>query len=194
MDLARKANGQNLSHEDKLTLETEALTACRDRLVAEGVNLSAYDSLENAADIVMALTALGYEKFNFYGVSYSTMLAQHLMRDYPHRLRSVILDSVAPLSVNGFVQLPNSADRAFRLLFESCEADPACNQHFPNLETAFFDLVEELNQNPVTVRFGAPWQIAELMTGDRLIGQLFDSLQQGLAPMLPATIYAIAVM
>jgi pimeloyl-ACP methyl ester carboxylesterase len=191
-DVATKMLGQGLSVEEKSALETEALTACRDRLIEEGVNLSAYDSLENAADIVMALTALGYDEFNFYGVSYSTMLAQHLMRDYPHRLRSVILDSVAPLSVNGFVQLPNSADRAFRLLFESCEADPACNQHFPNLETVFFDLVEELNKNPVTVRFGAPWQIAELMTGDRLIGQLFDSLQQGLTPMLPATIYALA--
>ena len=186
-DLARKANGQNLSD-----LEIEALTTCRDRLVAEGVNLSAYDSLENAADIVMVLTALGHEKFNFYGVSYSTMLAQHLMRDYPHRLRSVILDSVAPLSVNGFVQLPNSADRAFRLLFESCEADPVCNHHFPNLETVFFDLVEELNQNPATVYFEAPMQIAELMTGERLVGQLFDLLQHGPIPLLPATIYATA--
>jgi len=190
--IVTKMLSQNLSDEEKFALEIGALTACRDRLVAEGVNLSAYDSLENAADIVTVLTVLGYEKFNFYGVSYSTMLAQHLMRDYPHRLRSVILDSVAPLSVNGFVQLPNSADRAFRLLFERCAEDPVCDHHFPNLETIFFDLVEELNKNPVTIHFEAPMQIAELLTGDCLIGQLFDSLQQGIAPMLPATIYAMA--
>jgi pimeloyl-ACP methyl ester carboxylesterase len=192
LHLGTKMLGQNLSAKEKTALETEALTACRDRLVAEGVNLSAYDSLENAADIVMALTTLGYDQFNFYGVSYATMLAQHLMRDYPNRLRSVILDSVAPLSVNGFVQLPNSADRAFRLLFESCASDPVCDQHFPNLEAVFLDLVEELNRNPATVRFEAPWQISDLMTGDRLIGLLFDGLQRGQTPVLPATIYSVA--
>ena len=44
----------------------EALPACRDRFLADGVNLSAYNSLEITADIVMALTALGHDKFNFY--------------------------------------------------------------------------------------------------------------------------------
>ncbi len=170
----------------------EALTTCRDRLVAEGVNLSAYNSLEITADIVMALTALGYDDFNFYGVSYSTMLAQHMMRDYPERLRSVILDSVAPLSVNGFVQLPNSADEAFHLLFESCAADPECNHHFPGLERVFFGLVEELNRDPVTVHFDAPQAFDLLMTGDLLIAQVFGSLQRGPVSMLPANIYAMA--
>jgi pimeloyl-ACP methyl ester carboxylesterase len=119
----------------------KTLTACRDRLVAEGMNPSAYNSLEITSDIVMAL---GYDRLNFYGVSYSTMLAQHMMRDCPERLRSVILDSVAPLSVNGFVQLPSSADQAFRLLFESCASDPACNHHFPDLESVFLPVVDTL--------------------------------------------------
>jgi pimeloyl-ACP methyl ester carboxylesterase len=170
----------------------KALPACRDRFLADGVNLSAYNSLEITADIVMALTALGYEKFNFYGVSYSTMLAQHMMRDYPERLRSVILDSVAPLSVNGFVQLPNGADEAFHLLFESCAADPACSHHFPSLERVFFELVEELNRDPVTVHFDAPQGFDLLLTGDLLIAQLSGNLRRGPVSMLPAHIYAMA--
>lgn len=170
----------------------EALPACRDRLLADRVNLSAYNSLEITADIVMALAALGYDEFNFYGVSYSTMVAQHMMRDYPERLRSVILDSVAPLSVNGFVQLPNSADEAFHLLFESCAADPACSHHFPDLERVFFELVEELNREPVTVHVGAPEGFSLSLSGDLLIAQLFSSLQSGPVAMLPANIYAMA--
>jgi pimeloyl-ACP methyl ester carboxylesterase len=192
LDLTGKTDGQNLDREETLALEIKALSACRDRLVTQGVNLSAYNSLENAADIVMALTALGYDEFNLYGVSYATMLAQHIMRDYPDRLRSVILDSVAPLSVNGIAQLPHSTDRAFRLLFESCAADPVCDHHFPDLETVFFDLVEELDENPVSVHFEASAQTEELMTGNRLLGQLFDSLQRGSVPFLPANIYAMA--
>jgi pimeloyl-ACP methyl ester carboxylesterase len=189
-DSVVKMLGQGFSDEQAATLLTQALSTCRERLIAGGVNLSAYNSLENTADIVMVLTALGYDEFNFYGISYATMLAQHLMRDNPDRLRSVILDGVAPLSVNGFVQLPNSADRAFRLLFESCAADPVCNHHFPNLETVFFNLVEALNKNPRTVYF-APSKTNILMTGDRLIWQLFTNLQRGPIPMLPASIYAM---
>ncbi len=170
----------------------DVLPTCRARLRSEGVNLSAYNSLEITADIVMALTALGYEEFNFFGVSYSTMLAQHMMRDYPERLRSVILDSVVPLSVNGFAQLPNSADEAFHLLFESCAADPACSHHFPNLERVFFELVEELNREPITVHFEAPQTLDLKLTGDRLIAQLFGNLQSGPVSILPANIYAMA--
>jgi pimeloyl-ACP methyl ester carboxylesterase len=192
LDVMIKMLGQDLSDEEKSRAENEALAACRDRLMAKGVNLSAYNSLENAADIVMALTALGYDEFNFYGISYATMLAQHIMRDNPDRLRSIVLDGVAPLSINGFVQLPNSADRAFRLLFESCAADPVCNHHFPNLETVFFDVVEELDRKPVTVRFDGPQKIDMLMTGDRLMWQFFVNLQRGPIPMLPASIYAMA--
>jgi pimeloyl-ACP methyl ester carboxylesterase len=141
---------------------------------------------------VTALTALGYDKFNLYGTSYSTTLAQHIMRDYPDRLRSVILDGVAPLSVNGLVQMPNSVDRAFRLLFESCTADPDCNYHFPDLETVFFDLLEEHDRNPVTVPFGGPGEIEMLVTGERLVWRLFINLQSGPIAMLPASIYAMA--
>jgi pimeloyl-ACP methyl ester carboxylesterase len=184
--------GQSFSDAQASTRMTEALSACRDRLVAGGVNLSAYNSRENAADIAMVLTALGYDKFNLYGISYSTTLAQHVMRDYPNRLRSVILDSVAPLSVNGLVQMPNSVDRAFRLLFERCAADTGCNRHFPDLETVFFDLVEELDRNPVTVPFGGPGEMEMLVTGQRLIWRLFINLQSGPIAMLPASLYAMA--
>jgi pimeloyl-ACP methyl ester carboxylesterase len=170
----------------------DVLPTCRARLRSEGVNLSAYNSLEITADIVMALTALGYDEFSFFGVSYSTMLAQHMMRDYPERLRSVILDSVAPLSVNGFAQLPNSADEAFHLLFESCAADPACSHHFPDLERVFFELVEDLNREPVTVHSEAPQALDLQLTGDRLIAQLFDNLQSGPVSILPANLYAMA--
>ncbi len=178
--------------EEEVSLEVEALAACRARLVDDGIDLSAYDSLENAADIVTALEALGYAEFNFYGVSYATMLAQHIMRDSPNSLRSVILDSVAPLSVNGYVQWPNSADRAFRLLFESCAADAACNEHFPELESVFFGLVEELNRTPDTVRFATVGDLDVVLTGDRFLWLVQMGLQRGPIPILPAAIYAAA--
>jgi pimeloyl-ACP methyl ester carboxylesterase len=183
---------RDLSVEEEVSLEVEALRVCHDRLIAEGINLSAYDSLENAADIVMALSALGYVQFNFYGVSYSTILAQNIMRDSPGSLRSVILDSVAPVSVNGFVQWPNSVDRALRLLFDSCTADVDCSERFPELESVFFNLVEKLNRDPVTVHFPTAADLDVVLTGDRFLWQLQMGLQRGPIPLLPAAIYAAA--
>jgi pimeloyl-ACP methyl ester carboxylesterase len=178
------------------TRRREALTACRDRFQAVGINLSAYNSVENAADMAMVMTALGYDQFNFYGVSYGTMLAQHLMRDYPHRLRSVILDSVVPLNVNFVTKTANTGDRSLRLLFQKCAEDRECNQNFPNLEQVFFDTVDYLNQSPgllfVKDPAGKPYFL--FFTGDDfMMGQVFTLLYvTQLIPYLPAIIYQVA--
>ncbi|MCA9904902.1 MAG: alpha/beta fold hydrolase, partial [Anaerolineae bacterium] len=80
--------------------EDDATQACRDRLVADGVNLQAYNSAENAADVADLRVALGYDEWNLYGISYGTRLAQTIVRDYPQGIRSVILDSAYPLAAN----------------------------------------------------------------------------------------------
>lgn len=47
----------------------DATQLCYDRLVDEGINLQAYNSAENAADVADLRVALGYEEWNLYGVS-----------------------------------------------------------------------------------------------------------------------------
>jgi pimeloyl-ACP methyl ester carboxylesterase len=78
-------------------------------------------------------------------------LGQHLMRDYPELLRSVILDGVVALDINPNQQVPQSLDRGLRALFDACAQDPDCDKHFPDLEGVFLDTVEALNQNPARV-------------------------------------------
>ena len=57
--------------------------ACRDRLAAEGVDLSAYNTTENAADFADLRHVLGIEAWNVYGYSYGTDLALTYLRDHP---------------------------------------------------------------------------------------------------------------
>ena len=47
-------------------------------------------------DLDRVREALGYETINLYGASYGTRVAQHYLRRFPHRTRSVILDGVVP--------------------------------------------------------------------------------------------------
>lgn len=171
---------------------------CHNRLVdEEGINLSAFNSVENAADIPMVVTALGYDTFNLYGVSYGTMLAQHVMRDHPDRLRSVILDAVAPLHINYLPEQPASAGRAFEQLFERCEADPICSNLYPDLKEVFFDTVRELNYDPAYVPLIDPAtgeQIDEYsVNGYSLISLVFQALYvTDILPDLPGFIYDTA--
>jgi pimeloyl-ACP methyl ester carboxylesterase len=44
-----------------------------------------------------------------------------------------------------------NVDRVFSLLFDACAADAECSQQTPDLEEAFYQLVDDLNANPATV-------------------------------------------
>lgn len=136
--------------EEGQALYDQAIVACYDRLVASGVDLSAFNSLENAADVAAIARALDYEEYNFYGVSYGTLLGLHLMRNHPEGLRSVILDSVVPTDVNFLAETPASEDRVLGEVFDACAANPECLEAYPNLEERFYALVRRFDEKPVT--------------------------------------------
>lgn len=130
-----------------------ALTECRARLTADGVNLSAYNSAASAADLDDLRQALGYETWNLLGVSYGTRLALTAMRDFGSTgtIRSVILDSVFPPQVDARAVASADIDRAFNLMFTRCAANEGCNKAYPDLKTRFYQLVNDLNQEPINV-------------------------------------------
>lgn len=98
-----------LSAEETQPAVLEAFQRCRERLAAQGIDLSAYHSAASAADLNDLRLALGYEKLNLYAVSYGTRLALTLMRDYPQAVRSAVLDSAYPLQVNLYTALAPNA-------------------------------------------------------------------------------------
>lgn len=100
--------------------------ACHDRLVADGVEVSDYNSAYNARDLDAVRQALGYDEWNLYGLSYGTRLALTAMRDTPVGLRSVILDSVFPPQINGISEAPYTMYWAIDQIAANCEADADC--------------------------------------------------------------------
>src|SRR5262249_10174016 len=89
-----------LSYTQENKLYVQAAQQCRDRLVKEGNDLTAYTTIDNATDVHDLIGALGYKQVNLYGVSYGTRLALTVMRLFPRDLRSVILDSTVPTQSN----------------------------------------------------------------------------------------------
>lgn len=185
--------GKDLGAEEANQMYTDAMLACRDRLESDGVDLTAYNSFENAADIDWIRQALGYDQINYYGVSYGTLLGFHLLRTQPEWLRSAVLDAVVPPDINFIPEAARNQDHAFGLLFKTCQDNPDCNRAYPNLEEEFVKLVDELNENPLSVELTDSETFKKhqaLVDGDTVISIFFQLLYStDIIPALPRTVY-----
>jgi len=128
-----------------------ATKACHDRLVAEGVDLSAYNTLENIEDFVDLGKVLGVPKWSLFGTSYGTYAALVMMNVHPEKLVSVTIDSVSPPSVAGLGWPWSSAGEGFKNLFDACAADPSCASKYGDVGAKFTSKVQELEAHPLTV-------------------------------------------
>jgi pimeloyl-ACP methyl ester carboxylesterase len=186
--------GTGYSQPSLMCLDNETLQDCHIRLVQSGINLNAFTTLEDAADVHDLIRALGYSQVNLEGVSYGTRLALTVMRLYPEDLRSVVLNSTYPPQANLFTNTPQAAERAFTILFHGCEADHFCNSAYPRLQAVFYQDIAELNTTPTTFQAttlsGIP--VTVHFTGNNLVLLLRQTLYfTALIPELPRLIYQI---
>jgi metal-dependent hydrolase (beta-lactamase superfamily II)/pimeloyl-ACP methyl ester carboxylesterase/Tol biopolymer transport system component len=161
----------------------ERLRDCHNDLLAQGIDLTAYNTVENAADVNDLRAALGYEQFNLYGTSYGSRLALTVMRYYPGTVRSAILDSVFPPDVNLFSDDATNIHRAFQQVLETCAADATCSEEYPGLELTFYKTIDDLNADPVSV----PLDLGTvLVDGDLFLTALYLKLfSAGSVPRVP---------
>ena len=138
--------------ESTTAADAAAIKQCRDQLAASGVDLAAYNSTQNAADIADLRVALGIDSWNVYGVSYGSKLALIVLRDHPQGIRSVVLDSVSPPTNNIAETWWSAPASSFKALFAACAAQPACATAFPNLEADFTATVNRLDTTPVVAQ------------------------------------------
>jgi pimeloyl-ACP methyl ester carboxylesterase len=149
-------NRPGFNPEKSEALLAEAAKACRARLRGKGIDLNGYTTHEIAADINDLVKALGIAQYNLLTISYSTKIAQVLMRDYPERIRSVVMDSPLPLEVRYDEESVQNLLQTVNSLLEDCEADKACNSAFPNLRTRFFEFLADKTRNPLEVSIENP--------------------------------------
>jgi len=138
--------------ESTTAADTAAIKECRDTLAATGVDLTAYNSTENAADIADLKVALGIDRWNLYGVSYGSKLALIVLRDHPQGIRSVVLDSVSPPTSNIVEKWWSAPASSFKAIFAACAAQAACAAAYPKLEADFVATVNRLDKTPVVAQ------------------------------------------
>jgi pimeloyl-ACP methyl ester carboxylesterase len=122
---------------------------CLDEIAASGADISQINTAQNARDVRAVMRALGYPVYNIYGISYGTKLSQEVMRTAPEGLRSVILDSVAPVQAPVYEQLALPYAESIQYVFDLCSADAKCAAAYPNLRARFWALSAKLETAPI---------------------------------------------
>ena len=128
----------------------------RECLASIEADVRQYTTSVAVRDLDRLREALGYEQLNVYGSSYGTRVAQHYMRRYPERTRTVILDGVLPAADSVGPAIAIDAQTALDSIMARCAEDPDCSRHFPDLGASLDQLRQRLRAGPVEVAMQDP--------------------------------------
>lgn len=128
------------------------MAECLREIESSGIDITKYNTTENARDVRTIMTALGYSTYNLYGISYGTKLALETMRVAPEGIRSVIIDGVAPSWVNLYNSFALKTDEVIDYVVQQCKADDACNKAFPELEKVINETLEKAAQGKLVYK------------------------------------------
>ncbi|HYH99097.1 alpha/beta hydrolase [Hyalangium sp.] len=168
----------------------KAAGRCRAALSSTGIDLDGYTTDATADDIEDLRRALGYEKWNLYGISYSTRLMLTVLRKHPSGVRSVVLDSVLPPEVNFDEVATLNLLRVLNLVFDGCAIDRECGAAHPNLRERFAQLIAAADRRPLKLPLeasstgGRPAEIRGAQVVEAIYSALHDVERIPLVPRI----------
>ncbi len=141
-----------LYQEDPIGWVVERLEACR---AGYDADLRLYTTPIAMDDVDDVRQALGYELINVWGGSYGTRAALVYMRRHPDRVRSAILDGLAPPEIRLPLHLGTDAQRTLDRLWSDCAADASCAATYGDIGAKFDSLLIRFAE-PVEIDFQHP--------------------------------------
>ncbi|MGH6612165.1 MAG: alpha/beta fold hydrolase, partial [Burkholderiaceae bacterium] len=101
-------------------------------LKALDADLRQYATWIAVRDFEAVRRQLGAEQINVWGGSYGTRAALEYMRQYPDRVRTAVLDGVAPPDMILPASFSLDADVALTALAQVCQRDQRCRSRYPD--------------------------------------------------------------
>ena len=130
-------------------LEQDFISKCLVELDAKGIDISLINTEQNAMDVPAVMSALGYDSYNIYGISYGTKLTMEILRQDPPGIRSAVIDGNAPPWLPLYSMFWQSHSAPIQLSLAPCERDPVCAEAYPDITARTFALYETLAEAPV---------------------------------------------
>lgn len=129
-----------------------AVEACRQRLVSQGVEPAAYTLAAAADDLDDLRNALGIAKWNLISMGTASRVLFEYARRHPEGVRTLVLDSPQFPDLDPVSEAPGDVRDAIRALQETCDASKDCSRNYPDLTLALSEAVSALDGSPVSVR------------------------------------------
>jgi pimeloyl-ACP methyl ester carboxylesterase len=130
--------------------------ACAEELKAQDVDAAQYTTTAWIADLEAMRAALGYARWNLWGGSYGTRVAQEYFRRHPDRVRTMILDGVAPPGLIITLDVWATREAALAAIFAHCAASERCRAVHPDLPATLGRLRESLGTDGLDVAMQDP--------------------------------------
>lgn len=131
----------------------EVSRECARYFTDQGIDLTAYNTVESAHDVNALREALGAERVSLYGGSYGTHLALAVLRYHEAGVDRVVLSGVE--GPDHTWKLPSNTDGHFQRLFDAARRDAAVAARYPDLEMMTRAVLARLEKEPVTVEIPA---------------------------------------
>ncbi len=96
-------------------------------------DLRQYTTTIAMQDLDAVRAALGVERINLIGGSYGTRAGLEYARQFPQRVRRLVLDGVAPPDMALPATFSPDGQAALQAVFAACEADAGCRERHPRL-------------------------------------------------------------
>ena len=125
----------------------ERMRACFQVAAAAGIDLSGYNTIENARDVRALREALGLAQWNVWGISYGSHLGQMLLREDPDGVRAIVLDAIVPNDIGALMRIGRWANMVLENIFSTCEDASVC----ADLQARFDAALEKAKADPVIV-------------------------------------------
>lgn len=138
---------------------------CRDAFRGEGVDLAAFNTVENAADVDALRAALGYERISLVGGSYGSHLAFALLRFHPQRIERAVLYGIE--GPDQTYDLPSQTLADLARIAEAADRAPDLRAFVPagGSMAAFESVLQQLERKPVEVTVTRDGQPVTIVLG-----------------------------
>ena len=188
-------------NDDSQSLQTLFEDALPERLVTRCLAELDADPRQYVTTVAMqdldeVRAALGYSQMNLWGGSYGTRAALEYLRRYPDRVRTMVLDGVAPPTMKLPLSFATDGDAALKRLFDACDGEPLCRKVYPDLRVMIQSLRSQLSRRPARTTILDPrtGERADIQVNENvLLSGLFRPLYVAeLASLLPLGVAAAA--
>jgi pimeloyl-ACP methyl ester carboxylesterase len=139
---------EDISYAEGIDKYLVAYEQCITRLQQKGVNLSMFNSRQNALDLIYIAEQFGHDQIDLYGVSYGSLLAQHVTRLKPELVRSLVIDGIVPPNESVDARVYESRHNALEAVLSDCENDTTCASAYPNIRQTYADVMADYKANP----------------------------------------------